>query len=574
MKKHQKLKINQGLNQKKTLIQSKLKQLSQMSWFQLSLGLTLSLMTSLNTAVFAQGKAEVNINVTESSPAGDPPQCEETKYGLGNQIRTAENIELFYLRSAPAMVTILSDLAKKNPCLGGTVITAQGNTLVLYGTEAEREELKRFASILDLRREGVDMALWGIIISSDNPGQLAEAMKRINQEVKKTRDLLVETYLAFAENARDINIDPEFQLVFQQLGYGSAFEDSSPYLSMVDILLRILAAKDPDQNYLNIANNICTFFFEEHPAKFRYYTQQLDTRPFDNYLKVVARGLNDNLGNQCNNYRYKPSIAERKRKLRRTQAVLSFALNYAYLKQQPDRFDPDFLQKSAEDLNTVLGVVVDAINRDVEELFMKPTLKKIQEIVSEFCDVEYAEVGKTTVAGLNQIPATVASTTVSAFDETGPLRANELLEEAGRLNQYSKDLFPILGETEVPASSIVSLIAALSQDRSLWRALTSGVSLEITPSVLRNSTSAELTIDLTTAPTNTQEVTGDGEVRPLSRLSQNRVSTTVYVNTLDLFALSTFNSQTTIDGGRTYIPVIGTIWQGLFSGVPGVWRTI
>jgi hypothetical protein len=256
------------------------------------------------------------------------------------------------------------------------------------------------------------------------------------------------------------------------------------------------------------------------------------------------------------------------KKLRREKAVLDFALNYAHLAEKPNEFKPKALQKSAENLNQVLGLIVNAINRDVEEMFMEPTLKRIQEIVSEFCDVSYAEVGRTKVVGLNGLPSSVSSKTVSAFDETGPLRANELLEEAGRLNQFSKDLFPPIAGEVVPASSVISLIAALSKDRSLFRALTSGVSLDVTPSVLRNSTSAELKIDLTTAPQDTQTVTGDGDVKPLSRISQNTVKTSVYVNTLDIFTLSTFNSQTTIDGGRTYIPLIGTIWQGIFSGVP------
>ena len=108
----------------------------------------------------------------------------------------------------------------------------------------------------------------------------------------------------------------------------------------------------------------------------------------------------------------------------------------------------------------------------------------------------------------------------------------------------------------------------MTADRSIFRALTSGVSLEITPSVLRNSASAELDIKLTTAPQATEKTTEDANLRPLSRISQNTVDTTVYVNTLDIFPISTFNSQTTIDGGRTYIPVIGTIWQGIFSGIP------
>jgi len=254
--------------------------------------------------------------------------------------------------------------------------------------------------------------------------------------------------------------------------------------------------------------------------------------------------------------------------------VLDFALQYSNLMNNPAGSDPEALQQSAETLNSVLQPIVHAINRDVEELFIEPTLARIQSIVRDYKKVSYAEVGKTSVQGLNGIKSTVTSTTVSAFDETGPLRLDELFKTASEINNFSKELIPApAGANTVPSAPVLSLIAALSKDTSAWRAITSGVSMEITPSVLRNSASAELDINFTTGPTKDKEpvpdqFTGTTRLRPLSRIKQNTVSTRVYVNTLDIFALSTFNSQTTEDGGRTYIPVIGTIWQGVFSGVP------
>jgi hypothetical protein len=62
----------------------------------------------------------------------------------------------------------------------------------------------------------------------------------------------------------------------------------------------------------------------------------------------------------------------------------------------------------------------------------------------------------------------------------------------------------------------------------------------------------------------------DKQIRPLSRISKSIIDTKVYVNTMDLFALSSFNNQTTITGRRWYVPLVGTIWEGAFGDIPVV----
>ena len=46
------------------------------------------------------------------------------------------------------------------------------------------------------------------------------------------------------------------------------------------------------------------------------------------------------------------------------------------------------------------------------------------------------------------------------------------------------------------------------------------------------------------------------------------MNTTIYVNALDFFDLSAFVSQATLGGGRGMVPIIGSIWHGLFGAVP------
>jgi hypothetical protein len=150
-----------------------------------------------------------------------------------------------------------------------------------------------------------------------------------------------------------------------------------------------------------------------------------------------------------------------------------------------------------------------------------------------------------------------------------------LLQEVKAVSTNTEGVVPnipiTVGTQTIPAKLLVDVVAALSKDTSTWRELTSGISLDVTPSVLYNSASAELDIDFTIGP---KDVTAEIErnsgenARKLSRINQNTVNTKVYVNTLDIFALSTFNSQTTVDGGRGYIPIIGTVWKGIFSSIP------
>jgi len=549
---------------------------------QLALGLSLSMIVSFGGEVSAQ-TADINIRVSE--PQGGGAKCEDLDYTQQKSFKQAsQSVKLYYIRSASDLKGILAQIASKNPCIKGTVIEAQGdNTIVLYGNEEQRKALQRVITILDLPRESVNLEMWGILISSSNPGKLAEVMRQVNKEIDTTQQLLQYTYQKFEEFAKDVDIDIDADddnskmsyssLLQQTLGYRTAL-DKDRSLSMMDILLRINAAKDPYCNNKAAAKKLDILFQEERYKPYIEALKKEQKIPFGNYIQLgLLQEKSSNLNQNCE-IKSKDREKVLLKNLNRRRAVLDFALQYSNLMNNPAGFDPEALQQSAETLNSVLQPIVHAINRDVEELFIEPTLARIQSIVRDYKKVSYAEVGKTSVQGLNGIKSTVTSTTVSAFDETGPLRLDELFKTASEINNFSKELIPApAGANTVPSAPVLSLIAALSKDTSAWRAITSGVSMEITPSVLRNSASAELDINFTTGPTKDKEpvpdqFTGTTRLRPLSRIKQNTVSTRVYVNTLDIFALSTFNSQTTEDGGRTYIPVIGTIWQGVFSGVP------
>jgi hypothetical protein len=506
---------------------------------------------------------------------------------------SAESIRLFYIRDsqiiAPMLTNMLANCSDK-PTISSSMNEVQQihNDIVIFGTPEQRAGVKRIIAILDLPRERVNLAMWGILVSSRNPKKLNLAMREINQEITQTQRLLVEAYAELESYSKNIEIDPDYESVFEdKLSYKGIFSDPHRSLSMTDILIRLNGAKNPEQNYNSTYKNICRIF---QNSKYKRYIEALNHKskvyrpPFENFFRVIL-GTEANLPNdpQCQTdielADNKLSGAKRKILLRR-RAILEFALQYANRVNNPNSFDPQSLQLSADNLNSELNLVVDAINRDVEELFIQPTLTRIQDIVRKHNGVEYAEVGRSTVAGLHGLKAIVTANTRGAFEETKPLRLNELLTDANNQRSPIESLAPNartarvpIGPGSIPISSLISLLSAAGANRTIWRELGSGINLDITPSVLRNNASAELKINFIVGidPENQgSSLTSDSKARPLSRISSSSVNTTVYVKTLDLFVLSTFNNETTIDGGRSYFPVVGTIWRGIFGDFPGL----
>lgn len=270
---------------------------------------------------------------------------------------------------------------------------------------------------------------------------------------------------------------------------------------------------------------------------------------------------------------------------RRRAAVLDFAKSYQNFQLNPDSYNPAELAKDASIIDGMLGPIVDAINRDVEDYYIQPTLLKIRQIVGRNRGVEYAEVGRTTIAGINGNRVEVVSGTTTSFDEVTPLRLSKWLSDAAGEQKNVDAVLPNLKGVSLggaastsllgtlPAPQAVALLSALSKEEVSWQALTSGITLNLTPVVLRNQAQATVDVDLTIAePANKSEdkkaSSSSANLRPLSQISKSVLKSKVYINSWDLFALSSFNNQITVTGRRWYVPLVGTIWEGAFGDIP------
>ncbi len=504
-------------------------------------------------------------------------------------------VKLYYLREASKVAALLKiiadDTASRLHGMDFGFVTE--DEIVLYGSKLQRDEARRIIATLDLPRPGINMQMWGIQISSRKPDDLAEVMRQIRIEIDRTQDAVRHMYdqlqVLAREKISDKDLDPRFTAILEEtLGYSSAL-DTNRQLSLSDILLRIVATKNAGDAAEKIARGLDEWLAKPeyrgfvdafhnggqvvnspHQCKNRRNTPApiadlANRHPFKRFFEY--RGL------EYKNDHWQVNTTSAMENAQRGKAVvLEFALQYGQLVHHPDKMEPYFLQQSAEALNARLQASVDALNLDVQDLFVEPTLDRIRHIVGQFCDVEYAQVGRTTVSSLSGVETEVTSSSVNAFDVTPPLKLTDLLTQAKAISDSATPFVPHAATQNLvgamPLAQVIGLIGALGEERAVWRELKSGVSIKMTPAVLRNMTSAELQVLLQTG--DPQSANREQGVRPLTRVSQHDVKTKVYVNAMDFFDLSAFASQATLNGGRGYVPIIGPTWRGIFGEVPGV----
>ena len=510
------------------------------------------------------------ILVSESAP----PQC------LNNE-EASQRIQLFYYRQATKIATVL----KAIPSLKCLVIANYSeDSIILNGPTNLVESAYRVIASIDLPLPGIDMQMWGIQISSDNPEALAEVMSEIREEINLTQQLLRDTFTVLKENIRkkrennpDI-FDNDFVQLIENLGYRSSISFNRP-LSLIDVVLSGDAVEGSEALKFNQDLFSELMKFMEEDPRYQYYLAAMNEKerpPLDRFFR--SRGLKPECiiyeepkkQEKCEEWKWEEiskGAAENYIKIGR-RVKLEFALQYGDFIANPDQFSPYKLQQTSNALNDRLQITSDALTKDIEDFFVRATLDKIQDIVSSFGNVSYAQVGRTTIASLNGIPTEIRSSSVSAFDVTPPLKLSELLTNAESLSQQISSLIPTETGNALPISQVIGLIAAFSEQEAKFRELNTGITLKFTPNVLRNMNSAELKIDLTIAdPVATGSA--DEEVPPLSRIGQQKLTTSVYTQAVDFFALSTFSNQSTLDGGRTYLPIVGWVWKGIFGAIPG-----
>jgi hypothetical protein len=506
-----------------------------------------------------------------------------------------QQVKLHYLREGTKIAAALNKIAlpTDSPLKGLSVDVINEDEIILIGTKERRRLAHRIIATLDLPRPGVQMEMWGVQMSSKRPECLAEVMRRARAEIDWTQQDVRGAYAALQEFARDIKeneLNDDFKRILEErLYYESALDPNRP-LSLADILLRMVAANDPVHQAEELSRKLSKWLDARRAKRSEAIAALGDSAaagqckrspvtvpptaevvPFNHFFE--NRGLEYSKGSRTwARRRPNPERDDVAENARIGKAVLlDFALHYGRLVHDPDGFDPYYLQQSAGALNTRLQSAIDALNLDMQEVFVVPTLDRIRRIAAEFSDVEYAQVGRTTVASLSGAQSVVSAGSVNTFDFIRPLTLNDFVTRAKAITENTKDIIPGPATTNklgtVPFAEVIGLIGALGEDRTVTRKTTTDVSVTITPNVLRNMNSAELELDLQTGDPLAGGTQQEGTPQ-FTRISNHDVKTKVYVNALDFFDLSSFGNQATMNGGRGYVPILGPLWRGLFGEAP------
>ena len=508
-----------------------------------------------------------------------------------------------------------------------------GNAILLQGTKDYIDRAYRLIAPLDLRLPGIDLQLWGVQISSEKPEKLAEVMVDVRGDISLTQQLVRNTFdilqlealrtlakealvLEPGQQPRPLPTLDEhgFLEIAKSIGYEHALANPRR-LSLLDIFLVAKAVKDPEQYYQNlyasiVDGEIVDGRFQSFDARYQPYfdaMREVDRPPFERTFR--ARGLKPKCklessdDSKCEIWSWIPvdfdedesvnspadfdSINAVKR-LNNTdrQTTLEFAFQFANFLSNPNGFAPAELQRTADNLNSELQSVSNAFQRDIEELFVGPTLTRIQDRVAQTKSVTFAQVGRTTISTLSGVETSVKSRSRSLVEVAPePRSLNMILAEAETLSDQIDEFIPDeetedASQTEndpstntdgslegsLSLSRIIGLTIALTNQNLVPVIVDTGTNLTFTPGVLRDLNSAELNINLTVRdPSFTSTGSNNDEI---SRVGEQIVNTTVYTQALDFFDLSTFTNQALLDGGRAYFPIVGELWRAIFGNIP------
>jgi hypothetical protein len=225
------------------------------------------------------------------------------------------------------------------------------------------------------------------------------------------------------------------------------------------------------------------------------------------------------------------------------QATLSgFLLDWQTNATDWRSLPPGQLGRRAADARAVLQAAEQALAEDIRSLFLRPLVGELRGLAGEGGREGLAEASQTSIGVLSGTQAEVVGSAVSYFD--------------------------VEAQPELEASAAIAgpqpagvLEAALEEDATVWSVLTSGAELTVTPHVLPGGGAAELEIALTVNHQD-HEVAAEGAapaVVPLSRVAQHKAKTRVYVNSLDVFGLSSLSLRTTQPRADLAVPILGRL---------------
>jgi len=208
----------------------------------------------------------------------------------------------------------------------------------------------------------------------------------------------------------------------------------------------------------------------------------------------------------------------------------------------------------AADGRTVLNAAERALSEDVHELFLAPLLTRLHEVAGAGAPQGRGVASNTSITVVSDELGVVHSSSVSYFDVSRP-RWELTLDPAAGGGEEGRGSFPREADEGASPAGAARQLSALAEgwgvralhNADVWEVLTDGSVLGFVPHVLPGGSAADIEIELLIGRDNPRQYPANARPAtvPLSSVARHRTHTSVYVDSLDLFALSSLSLTTT-----------------------------
>ena len=305
------------------------------------------------------------------------------------------------------------------------------------------------------------------------------------------------------------------------------------------------------------------------------------------------------------------TLAE-KRNLRQFRAaLLDFLFYYKEANAYPDEFDPYYLHRSAQTLDGFLNRLIGALNEDLDGYLHAELDRAARAITKGSYKVGLANYGEVQVSSISGDPANVSGAVENYFNITPPALLKDVVggllggAGGGGAGQTSGTgqgsgtagnsgtagttaTTPSTSATESAASTVASAaklltpwqavalnaLATASAPPQLMAQINAQTTLAVTPISLDTASAAELKINLQISNPTTTIDASKGTTSSFIRqdmansVANYNVQTSVRVDSLKLFQVSSLSMDLTHAESPFVIPVVGWAWESVFGEVP------
>jgi hypothetical protein len=505
----------------------------------------------------------------------------------------------------PPLVQALCDYNNPVTTTGGTVIPSANNDDLLLilppmtGQPDRTNSIRRMIADLDERRPDLSLQVWSYEISTDAPRKpqdrrvsqddarrVSDAYIQFKRKVEdtddKTRSALESGLAAALDMARRAEIHgtqffdsdahdyltQKFQSCIRSdqycLGYDGALTigperselgaASKSFVSLERFILLLAAVRD--DRVQEMVNASLDSMDETACKSARQETDQARL-----CFKELRRALLE--------------IAQPRNLRQFRVALLDFLFQYKLSNVYPTSFAPYWLQHSAQALDSLLNLLVTALDRDLDR-YIEQTLSKAANDATRAQGrrVGVANNGEVQVRTISGDQVYLGANVSNYFDITKPALLSDVLSNwaAASTSSTTSNLFNTLNPTQGLA---LSALATLASPPQLVANINAQTTLMVTPISLDTASSAELNINLALSePSSAISALGGPATSSFVRqdlantVANANVQTTVQVDSMKLFQVSSLSMDITHAQSAVPVPVVGWVYDSIFGTVP------